>query len=312
MARRSINGLDNQGSLPDSPNPVWDFNTGNHKKLTLNNFNTASLNLINAPNNSEGILHFIQGNNGNKSLILPGNSPNGLTFSTQAGQRDLLTFIKDGDGFIVWSFANYGTVTINPGNPGGGVSGSTATSSFAMSVIPYSSADYIKALAGIEAWHNDSSYIDYPTQGGNQQAQDVYWRSGLSWNILEPTQGNYVWTTFDQKMNDAISKGQKMGFNIMTLHPGDTFFGTSMSGYDEKSGTTRSSWSCYPAYVHTSMQNAGAGQRDWVSTLNGTNNWIPNWNNETFLSRAEALLNALAAHCNTTYATDNRGISRLS
>src|SRR5688500_11513901 len=96
--------------------------------------------------------------------------------------------------------------------------------------IPYSSPDLIRPGAGAEQWHNGSARIPNPTESqpiGTENSLDVYHRFE-AWR-LQDAQGNFTWSYFDGLIQDAINKGQKLSFGIMTFN-GDGGGGTSYDG----------------------------------------------------------------------------------
>lgn len=166
------------------------------------------------------------------------------------------------------------SVTVNPApttpNPGN-------TITFAVPVIPAS--EYLnRPGAGAETWHNGSD-----ARAGLPQPLDVYHR--FVWTRLEgATQGSYNWTYFDNLVNQAISRGQKMSFGIMTEYS-DGNSGVGLANYD-------GAYSSYPKYVHDQMQKEAV--KDWISPLSGT--WVPNYNSQFYLDRLLALHKALNQH----------------
>lgn len=272
--------LDIQTTLPDALSSTWDYKEGNHRKITLNNNNTSAITIINAPNNSEGVLHFIQGTGGNKTLTLPGSSPNGLKFSTNVGDRDLLRFVKDGDGQFVWEITNYGTTsTTPPVTPG-------ATSPLTFTAIPYSSDDIISPFRGAISWHNTGDKINYPNESTTPAPMDEYRRTGIEWFRLETAQGVYAFdTVLAPYLNACITATPKrrIAFNIMSIYPG-------ASGQPSAGGSVMA----YPMYLHNLMQ------AESVKDYNTGSYWIPNYNSNNYLSRVEALLNAMATYFNNT------------
>ncbi|MCA0397413.1 MAG: T9SS type A sorting domain-containing protein [Bacteroidetes bacterium] len=162
-----------------------------------------------------------------------------------------------------------------------------STTALSFSAIPMSDPDIVAPFRGTEKWHDldASDRIDYPVQGGHQEPGDAYYRSGISWNVLETSQGVYNWSMIDRLINACIDKNQKFNFNVMTLHPGSND-GIYTGGANMK----------YPMYVHNQMQADGGNNTDWIK--NGQ--WVPNWNSNFFLTRVEALLSAMASHFNST------------
>ncbi len=157
------------------------------------------------------------------------------------------------------------------------------------SAIPFSEPDIVAPFRGAEDWHysNSNQRISHPTESQHAVPQDVYYRSFLSWDKLESSQGNYNWTYLNQLFNDAISKRQKISFGIMSQVPGQQN-ATIVNGVNI----------AYPVYLHNLMQADAPDRRDYISPYE--NMWVPNYNSEYYLSRFEALLNALATHINNT------------
>jgi hypothetical protein len=133
-----------------------------------------------------------------------------------------------------------------------------------------------RKFSGTENW-NGQYYTSFT--GGYQ---DYYFR--FCWTDIEKsTQGNYIWTRFDQEFQKAINVNGKFSFGIMTVCDSDDFL-----AYETYTGST--AWSRYPRYVHENMQTQAV--KDYAT--NGQ--WIPNWNSTFFLDRFDALLKAIQSH----------------
>lgn len=131
-----------------------------------------------------------------------------------------------------------------------------------------------RAFAGTEDW-NGQYYTSFA--GG---PSDKYFR--FVWcDIEKVTQGNYVWTRFDQEFNKAIAFKGKFAFGVFMLNDSDDFLAQEFFN-----GTSAR----YPKYVHDRMQSESA--KDFVR--NGQ--WVPNWNSTFMLDRYEAMLKAIQAH----------------
>lgn len=100
--------------------------------------------------------------------------------------------------------------------------------------------------------------------------KDVYWR--FSWRNLEPTEGNYQWSLIDDEIAQAKAQGGKFGMRVM---PADS----------TKSGTD------IPQYLMDLMPLG------FYFTYPGTSTQVyaPDWNDPDYMSRAEALIRAIAA-----------------
>ncbi|MFT3675248.1 MAG: PKD domain-containing protein [Chitinophagaceae bacterium] len=155
--------------------------------------------------------------------------------------------------------------------------------SLSFTQIPYTDPDLNRPGAGAEQW-NDQNMTNIPVEGTNTRRLDKYFR--FSWSMFESGQGVYTWSKFDQEINDAISKGQKFSFGIMTHYPDAV--SPHRVNYD-------GGYSVYPQYLHNLMQAETV--KDWRAS-NGS--WVPNWNSEAYLSRLLALNQAINNHINTT------------
>lgn len=135
---------------------------------------------------------------------------------------------------------------------------------------------YIKRPGGgIEGWHNESEAVF------ENDPLDSYYR--FVWTRLEgATEGSYNWAYFDDLVEDAKARKQKLSFGIMTAYPeGTTSHG--LASYDGGFGA-------YPLYVHQKMQQETV--KDWRK---GTS-WTPNYNSAYYLTRYAALCAALNQH----------------
>lgn len=153
------------------------------------------------------------------------------------------------------------------------VVGSVSGSSFPFSLTK-NTAFKPRKFSGTENW-NGQYYTSF--SGG---AQDLYFR--FCWTDIEQnTQGNYIWTRFDQEFNKALALKGKFSFGIMTVCDSDDFL---------REEIINGSSSRYPRYLHENMQLQSV--KDYAK--NGQ--WIPNWNSTFFLDRFDALLQAIQAH----------------
>lgn len=131
-----------------------------------------------------------------------------------------------------------------------------------------------RKFAGTENW-NGQYYV--PFTGGYQ---DYYFR--FVWcDIEKVTEGNYVWTRFDNEFNKALAVKGKFSFGIFMVNDSDNFLAEEFFN-----GTSAR----YPKYVHDRMQTEPV--KDYVK--NGQ--WIPNWNSQFMLDRYDAMLKAVQAH----------------
>lgn len=179
----------------------------------------------------------------------------------------------------------------------GGGGGTTTPLSF--TIIPSTGADFTYTPGrAAEQWHGGNE-VNIPVEGTNTPRTDYYRR--WQWILFEDvTQGVYDWTEFDDAVHEAITANQKFSFGISTL----------CEGCDDRI-LVNGAFLSYPRYLHTLMQ--GETTKDWKSNGTGPNAsgdlWVPNWNSEFYLSRYEALMNAIANRIATQSFTPPGGVS---
>lgn len=167
------------------------------------------------------------------------------------------------------------------------------TTALSFNQLSYDDLDYVAPGRGAEQWHNASQAIGYPSRDQSHPSMDVYYR--FTWNRLEgPGQGSYTWDFFDGIIRDAINKGQKLSFGIMSCYPD----GSGQPGVVEYDNGN----SAYPEYLHWMMQ--AESETDWKSTgyglTTGYGTWVPNWNSPQYLARLRALHEAVNQHILTS------------
>ena len=148
---------------------------------------------------------------------------------------------------------------------------------FSFTEIPIGDADLVNPGRGAEQWHNAID-VDVPREGTKTTPYDVYYR--FVWTRIEgPTQGSYNWTYFDNLVNNAIAKKQKLSFGIMTSYPE----GTTNEGLAQFDG----GYAAYPLYLHNLMQSESV--KDWRKG----STWTPNYNSSHYHARLLALHQAI-------------------
>ena len=177
------------------------------------------------------------------------------------------------------------------------------TSPLNFNPIPFNNPDIVSPGRGAEEWHDTRGSIAYPAADNRQQSLDLYYR--FTWNRFEgPVAGSYNWSDFDGQVREAINKGQKFSFGIMSCYPwGSGLLG--VASYDNGDAA-------YPEYLHNLMQSEPV--KDWKTTgsgpTDGYGSWVPNWNSPHYLARLRALHEALYAHINATSYTAVAGPHR--
>jgi hypothetical protein len=154
--------------------------------------------------------------------------------------------------------------------------------------IPFSDPEIMSPGRGAEIWHNEfgPNIVNTISESVHESPKDIYVRSQLTWDRLEPSRDVYDFSFLDEIFRSAIPFRRKVGFCIITQWPDRDLAGVSYDGYP----------SSYPRYLHDLMQAEAVNSRDYVRA----NTWIPNYNSPSYLSRFEALLRAIANHINTT------------
>jgi len=167
-----------------------------------------------------------------------------------------------------------------------------ATSS--LKVLPFTTA-IIRPESGPEQWHNSTERIGYPTESqpvNQENSLDVYYR--FAWTQIDDgaNEPNYDWGYFDGLVKDAINKGQRLSFGIMTYNAD-----RGENEYPDGSSAN------YPLWLHREMQAESANSQDWQK--NGI--WMPNWNSENYIEGLRALNQEIRDHLVETKYTPNDG-----
>ncbi len=148
---------------------------------------------------------------------------------------------------------------------------------FSFTEIPFGNTDLVNPGRGAEQWHN-AVEVNVPDEGVKTTPYDVYYR--FVWTRIEgATQGSYNWTYFDNLVNNAIAKKQKLSFGIMTSYPE----GTTNEGLVQFDG----GYAAYPLYLHKLMQSESV--KDWKKG----STWTPNYNSSHYHARLLALHQAI-------------------
>ena len=146
--------------------------------------------------------------------------------------------------------------------------------------------DYFGPGRGSEQWQHspwdNTSGVNIPA-GNSTPGPNYYTR--FAWKDIESdvTQGSYSWTEFDRRVHQAMDAHQAFSFGVMPICSGC------------------GAGSFIPTYLHNLLSaNGNPNLRDWFYASDGA--WIPNWNNPDYISRYQALLQAIANHiANTSY-----------
>jgi hypothetical protein len=157
-------------------------------------------------------------------------------------------------------------------------------------VIPYSDPDFIAPGRGAYYWLGTEGSIAVETPISGQAPAPLDHYSRFKWGQIESDTGAFDFTRFDSEFKSAILAGRKFAFGIMPLCPP-----TNCSGLATVGGFPLS----YPLYLHNQMQAESIPDWGAANTVEGSF-WVPNWNSPSFLAAWARMLNAIAAHIETT------------
>lgn len=140
--------------------------------------------------------------------------------------------------------------------------------------------DYSRPMAGAEKWHYDW-IVPIP----NVQIQDQYFR--FAWAGLNPGDGIYNWSFFDQQIKSAIDNGYKFSFGIMSQYD---VSGSAPGVVNYSDGGN----SAYPEWLHNKFKTESVKDFKYASS------WVPNWNSPSYLAALEKFYVALNDHLYST------------
>jgi hypothetical protein len=138
-------------------------------------------------------------------------------------------------------------------------------------------------------------WMGYPSQPANWSSPDLYYRDQVYWGKLERQQGVYDFSVIEAGLQNAAAARGKFGFRVFAYCPGCWM-------------ETREDHASFPPVTPTYLP-AQAGTGRWYDSDGAAGpkaGWqiaiAPDWNNEAFLSRWEALWTELGKR----YANDPR------
>lgn len=140
-------------------------------------------------------------------------------------------------------------------------------------------SDFSRPESGAEIWYNG---FQVPISGVT--ASDRYIR--FNWSGLNPGQGQYNWTLFDQEINKAIDAKQGFSFGIMTQYYG----GKGSAGIANFEG----GYSAYPQWLHNQMK------AESVKPVLKDGDWVHSYNSPAYLKAFDDFCKALYQHLSTT------------
>jgi len=142
------------------------------------------------------------------------------------------------------------------------------------------------AGAGTEIWQGGpgdgvTNLIRYAVRVSDYSVNSMI-RPG--WDAFETEKGVYHFEKMDKLFEYGIRYGQKVNLAC---------FVTSCAGTKQK---IDDAFCCYPAYVHEAMQKSDQKDKKNTLWLSKVTHWEPNFENDVFFERYDALLEAFAAY----------------
>lgn len=153
------------------------------------------------------------------------------------------------------------------------------TTSFSITTIPYVQPDFTYTPGrGANEWSYGQNIVNIPVQGTNTQRNDRYWR--FTWLDFQPAGGSsgvFNFATFDSKIQESITKGQKFSFGVM-----QQCTSCDANLQNPIAGNTN----LLPTWLINAMPNSYAFGGDWY----------PDYNSSAYLNALKALSVAINAH----------------
>ncbi len=182
----------------------------------------------------------------------------------------------------------------------GGDDAKKETVMFRPKPIPVEAGAIQNAGCGTEIWRGGPSdgvteLVRYAVRVSEHSANAMI---RVGWDAYETRQGEYRFETMDARFEQCLKYGQKLDIAC---------FVTSNAGTKQ---IIDDAYCCYPAYVHEAMQ--ASEQKDTINALwlNQKKHWEPNFANDFFFERYDALLKAFATYLEGTVSVEGRTVLR--
>ncbi len=171
---------------------------------------------------------------------------------------------------------------------------------FKPEAIPFEQGAIQNAGAGTEIWNGGASdgvtnLVRYAVRVSDHSANAMI---RVGWDAYEPRMGEYHFEKMDATFERCLMYGQKLNLAC---------FATSRAGTKQ---TFDGALCCYPAYVHEAMQQSSHKDVIHALWLNGQKSWEPNFENDFFVERYDALLKAFAEYLERPVSAGGKTVPR--
>jgi hypothetical protein len=166
-------------------------------------------------------------------------------------------------------------------------------------IIPVEEGSIQNAGSGTEIWrggpdNGESRLVKYAVRVSDYSVNSMI---RISWCDYETEKGEYLFAKLDEHFEHCIRYGQKLNIGC---------FVTSANH-----GLTIDDGLCaYPAYVHEAFQSSERKDIKYTSSRGSITRWEPNFENDYFFERYDALLAAFAEYLEGSLTIDGRTIQR--
>jgi len=143
--------------------------------------------------------------------------------------------------------------------------------------LPWSAPELPRTLAGLYTW-NGQTYLCRPGQASNQ---DRYRRR--NWAELEPTRGTYNWSKFQQEIDAAKAKKQRVWLGL-PVYAGASEYGPYVPEYLAKAGP--SEWYEDSWYPNFNKPDTFAALADLLTAFDA---WLTSTNQYKYVSHIQCL-----------------------
>ncbi|MHB8898204.1 MAG: hypothetical protein ACYC6Y_05615 [Thermoguttaceae bacterium] len=163
-------------------------------------------------------------------------------------------------------------------------------------IIPVEEGSIQNAGSGTEIWrggpdNGESRLVKYAVRVSDYSVNSMI---RISWCDYETKEGQYLFAKLDEHFEHCIRYGQKLNIGCFVT-----------SG---NHGLTIDDGLCaYPAYVHEALQNSQQKDVKYTPSRGRITRWEPNFENDYFFERYDALLAAFAEYLEGSLTIDTPG-----
>jgi len=166
-------------------------------------------------------------------------------------------------------------------------------------IIPVEEGSIQNAGSGTEIWrggpgNGESRLVKYAVRVSDYSVNSMI---RISWCDHETKEGEYLFAKLDEHFEHCIRYGQKLDIGC---------FVTSVNhGLKIDDGLC-----AYPAYVHEALQNSDQKDVKYTSSRGSITRWEPNFENDYFFERYDAILAAFAEYLEGSLTIEEKTVQR--